>query len=201
MEKHARALALGLLCVPALACAGIDDIAETDFIKKSSLEFGTHNIWKYLNEGETDKRYVHSAWGQGLSLDYTSGYLSDVIGVDASYYGVIKLAAADNFASRGILYNDEGKAKGFNKLGQIYGKAKLSEGGVDANLYGGWKLLKLGVLTTSMRAAPNTYQGWIRAGAGILPTTPTGYVWVTSPGHQTVIHRTKWIFRPAIQSR
>lgn len=160
MEKHARALALGFLCVPALACAGIDDIAETDFIKKSSLEFGTHNIWKYLNEGETDKRYVHSAWGQGLSLDYTSGYLSDVIGVDASYYGVIKLAAADNFASRGILYNDEGKAKGFNKLGQIYGKAKLSEGGVDANLYGGWKLLKLGVLTTSMRAAPNTYQGW-----------------------------------------
>lgn len=160
MEKHALALAFGLLCTPTLALAGIDDIAETDFVKKSSLEFGTHNIWKYLDEGETDKRNVHSAWGQGLALDYKSGYLADFIGVDASYYGVIKFAAADNFASRGILYNDDGQAKGFNKLGQFYGKAKFSESGVDTNLYGGWKLLKLGAVTTSMRAAPNTYAGW-----------------------------------------
>ncbi|MBU9822010.1 OprD family outer membrane porin [Rahnella sp. BCC 1045] len=160
MEKHALALITGILCSPSLAFAGIDDLAETGFIKNSSLDLGTHNIWKYLDEGETDKRNVHSAWGQGLALDYKSGYLADAIGVDASYYGVIKLAAADNFASRGILYDDDGQAKGFNKLGQFFGKAKFSQSGVEGNLYGGWKLIKLGVLTTSMRAASNTYNGW-----------------------------------------
>lgn len=160
MEKHTLILTAVLLGTPVMAFAGIDSLADSDFIKGSSLEFGTHNIWKYLDEGETGDRTVHSAWGQGLALDYKSGYLGDFIGVDSSYYGVIKLAAAENFASRGILYNDDGKSKGFNKVGQLFGKMKFSESGVNGNLYGGWKLIKLGVLTTSMRAAPNTYNGW-----------------------------------------
>jgi len=89
MEKHALALVTGILCSPAMVFAGVDDLAETRFIKNSSLDLGTHNIWKYLDEGETDKRNIHSAWGQGLALDYKSGYLADFIGVDASYYCVI----------------------------------------------------------------------------------------------------------------
>lgn len=149
----------GVLGLPVCAAASVADIKDSSFVKDSSLELGTHNILKYLDEGETGKRNVHEAWGQGVSLDYKSGYINNFIGVDGSYYGVIKLAAADNFASRGILYNDNGQASGFNKVGQLYGKAKFSESGINGNLYGGWKLLKLGVLTTSMRAAPNTYQG------------------------------------------
>src|SRR5471030_300063 len=159
MEKLKFYFIFGVLGLPVYAGASVPNIKDTLFVKDSSLELGTHNILKYLDEGETGKRNVHEAWGQGISLDYKSGYINNFIGVDGSYYGVIKLAAADNFSSRGILYNDNGQASGFNKIGQLYGKAKFSEFGIDGNLYGGWKLLKLGVLTTSMRAAPNTYQG------------------------------------------
>lgn len=160
MEKHTLVLVTGILCSPALTFANVDDLTANEFIKQSSLELRSRNLWKYLNESENDKRNIHSAWGQGLGLDYQSGYLIDLIGVDASYYGVIKLAASDNFSSRGILYDDGGRARGFNKLGQFYGKLKFSQAGTQSNLYGGWKLLKLGVLTTSMQAAPNTYKGW-----------------------------------------
>jgi hypothetical protein len=132
---------------------------ESTLVKDSSLTLGIHNNLKYVSEGETGKRIVHEAWGQGFSLDYKSGYLNDLIGIDGSYYGVIKLAASDNFSSRGIHYNDKGEARGFNKFGQFYGKVKFSDSNIDSNLYAGWKLMKLGVLTTSMRAAPNTYQG------------------------------------------
>lgn len=159
MRKFKFYFIFGVLGLPAYAAASVADIKESSFVKDSSLELGTHNILKYLDEGESGKRNVHEAWGQGVSLDYKSGYINNFIGIDGAYYGVIKLAAADNFSSRGILYNDNGQASGFNKVGQLYGKAKLSESGIDGNLYGGWKLLKLGVLTTSVRAAPNTYQG------------------------------------------
>src|SRR5471030_1781742 len=183
MEKLKFYFIFGVLGLPVYAGASVPSIKDTLFVKDSSLELGTHNILKYLDEGETGKRNVHEAWGQGISLDYKSGYINNFIGVDGSYYGVIKLAAADNFSSRGILYNDNGQASGFNKVGQLYGKAKFSESGIDGNLYGGWKLLKLGVLTTSMRAAPNTYQGvsgdvtWdayrLRMATSINPLTAT----------------------------
>lgn len=160
MDKPNLLLGTILIGFPLLASANIGDITSSNFINSSTLDLGMHNIWRYLDEGEVGQRNIHSAWGQGFSLDYKTGYLADIIGVDASYYGVVKLAAAESFASRGVLYDDRGEAKGFNKIGQIYGKAKFSQSGIDGNLYGGWKLLKLGALATSMRAAPNTYQGW-----------------------------------------
>lgn len=151
-----------LFCVlgaAAYAAASPIHIKDSSFVKDSSLELRTNNVFKYLDEGETDTRNVHEAWGHGVSFDYKSGYINNFIGVDGSYYGVIKLAASDNFSSRGVLYNDNGQASGFNKIGQFYSKVKFSEFGINGNIYSGWKLLKLGVLTTSMRAAPNTYRG------------------------------------------
>lgn len=64
------------------------------------------NYWKYLKEDELERNTVHSAWGQGVAVDYQSGYFSDIIGIDATYYSAIKLGASDYFNSRGILYND-----------------------------------------------------------------------------------------------
>lgn len=83
-----------------------------------------------------------SSLGQNIQLDYQSGYFADFIGFDASYYGAIKLAASKDFASRAILYNDDGEAKGYNKIGQRYAKFKLDLEPVNFNGKAGWFTLK-----------------------------------------------------------
>lgn len=164
--KHSLLLLAGVISLPLAAQE--NSMFSNQLFTDSSLDFSTRNMWKYLNEEETGKKNIHSAWGQGITLDYKSGYLADMIGMDASYYGVIKLGASDYFASRGILFNDgrypganKDNASGFNKVGQLYGKMKAGDDTLGANLYGGWKTLnKFGALTTSNRAAPNSYLGW-----------------------------------------
>ena len=56
--------------------------------------------WKYLKEEETEPKKVHNAWGQGVAVDYQSGYFADIIGFDATYYGAVKLGASDYFMGR-----------------------------------------------------------------------------------------------------
>lgn len=139
---------------------------STPFFSDSSLDFSTRNIWKYNKTDMMGETMVQNAWGQGVTLDFKSGYFADFIGVDASYYGVVKLGASDYFDGRAILYNDgtgfnKNNAKGFNKMGQIYGKMKFGDEATNLHLYGGWKRLsRFGVLTSSNRAVPNTYLGW-----------------------------------------
>jgi hypothetical protein len=88
------------------------------------------NYWKYLKEEETEPKKVHNAWGQGVAVDYQSGYFADIIGFDATYYGAIKLGASDYFNSRGVLYNNgtgnkKSNAEGFSKFGQQH-EAEIS---------------------------------------------------------------------------
>lgn len=82
--------------------------------------------------------------GAGSPFDYQSGYFADMLGVDASYYGVIKLAASDDFWGRSVLYNDNGQAKGFNKIGQLYLKGRLGDDDTYLHLYSGWQQIKNG---------------------------------------------------------
>ncbi|MGL4860744.1 MAG: OprD family outer membrane porin [Enterobacteriaceae bacterium] len=137
------------------------------FFTDSKLDFSTRNVWRTLNENESSKDRRHMAWGQGFTLDFQSGYLADLIGVDASYNRVLKLKASDNFVSRGVLYNDtsanttnKNNAKGFGKVGQLYGKMKFEGQEFKGNLYSGRKNLdKFGAITMSTRAATNSYIG------------------------------------------
>lgn len=139
---------------------------DTPFLSQSHLTLNTRNYWKYLKENESQPKEVHNAWGQAITLDYRSGYLFDIIGFDASYTGVIKLAASDYFSTRALLYNDgegfeKGNAKSYNKMGQRYLKLKLGDESLGLNAKAGWQVLKnYGVLTASHRLTQNSYAGY-----------------------------------------
>ncbi|MEH6533721.1 MAG: OprD family outer membrane porin [Photobacterium frigidiphilum] len=150
-------------CVKIASLTGLllSPIAQAEgLLEDSKLNFKTRNIAMYLDE-DIDKSGDQFAWAQGLAIDYQSGYLADIIGFDATYSGAIKLGANDNFQGRDLLRDNDGKAEGFNKISQIYAKAKLGDDDLYVNLYGGWKeLYKTGSLTVShSRAVVASYQG------------------------------------------
>lgn len=121
-------------CYLAVAMANASNwensIKENSFIADSELELSTRNMWKYLKQKtvlikrKPVQKTSRKCLGQNFQADFKSGYFADVIGFDASYYGGIKLGASKDFASRAILYNDDGHAKGYNKIGQRYAKIK-----------------------------------------------------------------------------
>jgi hypothetical protein len=137
-----------------------------DLLKDSHLNLSLRNHWKYLKEDTAQATTVHNAWGQSATLDFQSGYLWDTVGFDVTYSGVMKLGASDYFASRGLLYNDgpgmdKDNAKGFNKFGQRYIKAKLGDDKLGFKVKAGWQVLKnFGVVTTSNRLTKNSYLGY-----------------------------------------
>lgn len=130
-------------------------------ITDSHTDISFRNQFKNLNTSDYGERSVQTAWGQGVTLDFRSGYLADIIGFDTSYYQVFKLVASDEFAGRSVLYNDHGQAKGFHKFGQLYSKVKFEGKDNYFRLYTGWQTInKWGAITNSSRAIPGTYQGW-----------------------------------------
>lgn len=143
-------------------------IKESSFISDSELELTTINMWKYLKtENRFDKqeqRYrkqVANAWGQNFQADFRSGYLGGILEFDVSYYGGIKLGASKDFASRAILYNDDGEAKGYNKIGQRFAKVRFDLDPVLINGKAGWFTLKnTGIFTNSQRLSLNSYNGY-----------------------------------------
>lgn len=165
-----------------LYALGSSSIQLTDslsrFISNSHADVSLRNQFKNLNTSDSGNSSVQSAWGQGISLDYTSGYFADIIGLDASYYQAFKLAASDEFAGRSVLYNHNGHAKGFHKFGQLFAKAKLEGDDSYVKLYSGWQIVhQWGAITNSSRTIPSTYQGW-RMDSGTGPWALRG-AWLT----------------------
>lgn len=163
-----------LLTLPAYVWSA-NDVAQADmidtvfadpFFSQSHMTLSLKNYWKYLKEEETEPKKVHNAWGQGVAVDYQSGYFADIIGVDATYYGAIKLGASDYFNSRGVLYNNgsgnkKSNAEGFSKFGQRNMKLKYQLADLNLNARWGWQMMKnTGVISTSTRLSPTTYLGW-----------------------------------------
>ncbi|WP_432700878.1 OprD family outer membrane porin [Kluyvera cryocrescens] len=131
----------------------------------STMTLSFKNYWKYLKEENANPKHVHNAWGQGVAVDYQSGYFADFIGFDAVYYGAVKLGASDYFNSRGVLYNNgdgnkKSNAEGFSKFGQRNIKLKYSLADAHFDARWGWQVLKnYGVISTSTRLSPTTYSG------------------------------------------
>ncbi|MBW7984144.1 OprD family outer membrane porin [Enterobacillus tribolii] len=144
----------------------MDNVLADPFFRDSQMGLSLKNYWKYLKEENANPKHVHNAWGQGVSVDYQSGYFSDIIGVDAVYYGAVKLGASDYFNSRGVLYNNgsgnkKSNAEGYSKFGQRNIKLKYDVADVQLNARWGWQVLKnFGVISTSTRLSPTTYSGW-----------------------------------------
>ncbi|WP_455811040.1 OprD family outer membrane porin [Pseudomonas graminis] len=152
--------------------------AVAHVITDSHADLSLRNQFKNLNTSDDGKRSVQTAWGQGVSLNYRSGSLADIWGVDASYYHVTKLAASDDFSGRHILRKKNGRAKGFHKWGQRFVRMELQGEDRYLKLYSGWQVMhQWGALTRSSRAIPATYQGW-RMDSGYGPVILRG-AWVT----------------------
>lgn len=144
----------------------IDTILADPFFSQSHMELSFKNYWKYLKEENANPKEVHNAWGQGVSVDYKSGYFADIIGFDATYYGAVKLGASDYFNSRGVLYNNgsgnsKSNADGFSKFGQRNVKLKYQLADFNFDARWGWQTMKnMGVISNSTRLSPTTYLGW-----------------------------------------
>ncbi len=95
----------------------VNTVLDDPLFSQSHMSLSFKNYWKYLKEEETEPKKVHNAWGQGVAVDYQSGYFADIIGFDATYYGAMKLGASDYFNSRGVLYNDGSGNKKSNAEG------------------------------------------------------------------------------------
>lgn len=117
MQINTTTVAIMLLAIPVSAWSAtttnglnerdrINTVLGDPLFSQSHMNLSFKNYWKYLKEEETGPKKVHNAWGQGVAVNYQSGYFSDIIGFDATYYGAVKLGASDNFNSRGVLYNN-----------------------------------------------------------------------------------------------
>lgn len=141
--------------------AFLDALAEQPLFKDAKLTLTAKNFWKYLKEDESQPKEVHNAWGQSFGFNYQSGYFADFIGFDFSFVGAVKLGASDYFATRGVLYNDNGTAKGYSKFDQRYLKFKLGDEQLGFHGKAGWQILKnYGTLTASTRLSQNSYLGY-----------------------------------------
>lgn len=149
-----KTLAAAMLLLGSHASVWAADVSHTDnnffadpFFSDSSMTLSLKNYWKYLKEENANPTHVHNAWGQGVAVDYQSGYFADFIGVDAVYYGAVKLGASDYFNSRGVLYNNgdgnkKSNAEGYSKFGQRNIKLKYTVGDTQLNARWGWQVLK-----------------------------------------------------------
>ncbi len=111
------------------------------------------------NPGATKQDW--SQWSQGIEANFKSGYLADVIGFDASYYGALKLdhTGIEKHGDMGGQLLGKG-GEGYHKLGQAYVKAKLGDEHLgfygQAGYMSGSKGLILG---SGSRSTPSSYRG------------------------------------------
>jgi len=94
-----------LLALPLAFLAGTE-LAQSNqadakgFIEGSQLDFLARNL--YWHHNHTQGRPDNREWGQGLRLDYSSGYTQGTVGfgLEASAYAAIKLDGGRGYAGR-----------------------------------------------------------------------------------------------------
>ena len=146
-----------LSALGAAVLAATSVTAHADFIDDSSFDIKLRNVY-------FDKDYENSAddwkqWAQGIEANFKSGYIGDVIGFDASYYGALKLDHAGADTGGQLLGGDQGD-HGYSKLGQAYLKAKLGDDNL--GFYGQAGLMTMGkglISSSGSRTTPSSFRG------------------------------------------
>ena len=141
-----------------------EPITNTPFISNTTLDGKIRTV--YYDVHNSEKNSSAGAWTGGLWLNFRSGYLGDILGVGASFYGVTKLdMSKENKHSYQLLNNNN---EGFAKLGQIYGEIKLPSSftGRSASFTVGRQTLRTGLISgSSSRSTPSTWSGYNLKGA------------------------------------
>ena len=123
-------------------------------------------------DGTNRKPDLVESWAQGARLDIESGYFMDTIGIDASWYGSLKLIGRDDEWGSGALRNSNPKnkvrngvtylekdQKGYDKLGQVFLKTRFGDESLNAHINAGRMFLDTGLLNDSdVRVTPSTTQ-------------------------------------------
>ncbi len=117
----------------SLFSAAISTIAVTNVpsMADETTDYGTmdaHFRTVYFNRDKDDDNSDSVAGSQALMLKYKSAYLGDMLGIDASGYGNLKLYGPDGKGGTGVLYDEEsGSQSSYYKLGEINLKAKFDD--------------------------------------------------------------------------
>ncbi|NRA19787.1 MAG: outer membrane porin, OprD family [Oceanospirillaceae bacterium] len=126
---------------------------NSGFIGDSKLDLNLRTF--YFNRdkiGQPDAK----ALSQGLRLDFTSGYVNDIIGFDASIFSSQKLVGKKGHGGTGLLQDKDGSQRSYTKIGQAFVKVKL---GQYAGLKAGRMLLNTPLLNDSdSRSTPSSTQ-------------------------------------------
>ncbi|WP_233592621.1 histidine phosphatase family protein [Erwinia psidii] len=92
---------------------------KNKLLNETHLDLTLRNHWKHLKENEAQPTAVHNAWGQAANVNLQSGYLWNVIGVDATWTRAVRVGASDYFSTRGLLYN-QGEGIESSNLAESY---------------------------------------------------------------------------------
>ncbi len=116
---------------------------------------------------------IREAWAQGVRLNVESGYFMDLIGIDAAWYGSLKLIGKDDKWGTGALRDAtehktkvrdgityiERKQKSYDKLGQAFLKTRFGDDSLNAHIKAGRMFMDTGLLNDSdSRVTPSTTQ-------------------------------------------
>ncbi|PPC77967.1 hypothetical protein C4K68_07945 [Pokkaliibacter plantistimulans] len=153
-----------------LLSSGIINSAMADtstFISDSKTDITLSNNYIHLIDTMYPdySYYDMTAWGQAISVDFQSGYINDMFGLDLSLYGVDDLKAAEGFATRGYFRAETDSsgntsAHGFTKVPQYLLKQKFQVGDMQLSLFEGMRYLQdFGVLSTEDRIIHSSYYG------------------------------------------
>ncbi|WP_435947649.1 OprD family outer membrane porin [Dryocola sp. BD586] len=165
MFSYARLLPLIILTTVGgvISTADAKSFSTGGLLENSRMDLTLKNVWMLMTSDQLADQGVgdQNAWAQSMHLDWQSGWAWDRVGLDASWYGVAKLYANEAFYGRDLLRDNRGRAEGFNKVGQLYGKARWGDEKRYLYLWAGWKqLYKFGALNvTRSRAAPSSWEG------------------------------------------
>ena len=153
----------------------------------------------YIDADKKDGGGDAGAWTASATVDFRSGYIYDILGFDASYYGVYALDDGDTNDAKNLL--PYGSKQDFSKLGQAYLKGKLGDKNMGASFKAGRTRIYTGLISGSgSRSIPSAWQGidtdfnyqglnvgvaWVNA---VLPRDTPDMKWMETNGGDRIKH-------------
>ncbi|NMP79129.1 OprD family porin [Pseudoalteromonas arctica] len=152
VSKLLAATGAVLTCISIPSYAAVNGLTEQDEfnIKLRSIYFDRD----YDNDASDD-----STFAQGIELNYTSGYINDLVSVGVSTYTVMDINSTGSAAGNILPAGNEsgGVDDSFSKFGQYFLDFKLGNNGHVK--VGGQKTKSMLLKSSGSRAIPNTFRG------------------------------------------
>ncbi|MCX4028725.1 outer membrane porin, OprD family [Endozoicomonas sp. SM1973] len=136
-------------------------VQAESFIDDSSLQLHLRNVY-FNRDGRTSQnRFDNREWGQGVMLNYSSGYFADIIGFDMSYFGGVKLDdPGTNFTNFSQRDSEQDGIDSISKIARAFVKAKVGDDNMNLNgIYGRVDMGTNLLMTSGSRLLPSSFKG------------------------------------------